>query len=396
LVFLVARELFDERVALGAALVSALAPFHINYSQEARMYSLLAAFTLLMVWFFVRAWRGAGWAYWAGFTAMGALSLYTQNLAFLNILAIDLWVLLARRWRLIKPLAVCHLGMAVLFSPWLSLVPSQFGKVRQAYWVPVPGAAELVRTVASFTFNLPVPSWLLPVVIILSISLLVLTLYGVFRFGPPSDELLLVLMLSLGPVVTMFTISQIKSIYIDRGVLPAALAYYILWVAVWSRVELPRWAGAVAVLPFVAVALISLHTHYTYDHFPRSPYPQLVTFLRESYRDGDAIVHDNKLSFFPSYYYDRSLAQSFVPDPPGSGSDTLAPPTQEALGLYATPLETAVQNHPRVWFVIFQRAIEEYLKASKPGHPDKIWMDAHYRQVDRRSFNDLDVYLYER
>jgi hypothetical protein len=68
----------------------------------------------------------------------------------------------------------------------------------------------------------------------------------------------------------------------------------------------------------------------------------------------DVIVHSNKLTFFPTHYYDRTLPQSFIADEPGSRSDTLAYPTQQALGLFATPdVETAVQGHERVWFVIF-------------------------------------------
>ena len=396
LVYLVARELFGERVALVAALLTAVAPFDVNYSQETRMYSLLAALTLGMVWFFVRAWRGGGWALWAGFTLMGALSLYTQNLAFLNILAIDLWVIVTRRWRLIKPLVLCQLVMVILFLPWLSIVPSQLGKIGQAYWVPRPGLGELVRTVVDFTFNLPLPPAVLPGAVALSIGLLVLTLYRLFRCSLLSPEMALVLILSLGPLLMMFVLSQWRSVYIDRGILPAALSYYILLAAVWSGVRVPKWGAGLILLPFAAVVLVSLYTYYTYDLFPRSPYPQLVAFLRQQYRSGDVIVHDNKLSFFPSYYYDRELPQQFAPDPPGSGSDTLALPTQESLGLYATPLEEAVQGQSRVWFVIFQRAIDEYVKTGKSGHPDKLWLDEHYREKERRSFNDLDVYLYER
>jgi uncharacterized membrane protein len=52
--YALARRLFDEtRVAIFAAGVIALAPFHIYYSQEARMYGLVTLLGLASVYFFV-------------------------------------------------------------------------------------------------------------------------------------------------------------------------------------------------------------------------------------------------------------------------------------------------------------------------------------------------------
>ena len=64
------------------------------------------------------------------------------------------------------------------------------------------------------------------------------------------------------------------------------------------------------------------------------------------HQPGDVIVHSNKLTFLPTHYYDRSLPQDFVADEPGSPSDTLAYPTQQALGLFATSdIATATLGH---------------------------------------------------
>jgi hypothetical protein len=95
------------------------------------------------------------------------------------------------------------------------------------------------------------------------------------------------------------------------------------------------------------------------------------------------------------HYYDRTFAQAFVADPPGAGSDTLAYPTQQALQLYATDLKAATLNKSRVWFLIFQRALDE---AAEQGHAHSnlVWMEQHFHPVSRERFNDLNVYLFER
>ncbi|HUV90461.1 MAG TPA: hypothetical protein VMY80_12470, partial [Anaerolineae bacterium] len=113
------------------------------------------------------------------------------------------------------------------------------------------------------------------------------------------------------------------------------------------------------------------------------------------YVAGDVIVHDSKLSFFPSHYYDRGLAQEYVGDVPGSPIDTLALPTQEVLGLLGKPdMSTAVGDAERVWFVVFQRALDE---AEELGEPNRnmAWLEDHYRLTDAIGYGDLKILVYE-
>jgi hypothetical protein len=351
------------------------------------------------------------------------LSLYTHNLAFLVILALDLFVLAmilswikgkkwgtpphphpngaVRRWRLLKPLIVSHLAFGLLFSPWLTVVFTQFGKIRQAYWVPRPGLKELVQTFIFFHFDLlpTMPLGLVSILLFLSFLILVLTLYRIGRVRGRDQRsregIYLLSLLAFAPVVVAFLISQFKSIYIIRGLLPAAIAYYILVAKILAEAQLPKRVAWLLLSPVVVLLAISLAYHYTYARFPRPPFDKAVTYLRENHQSGDAIVHDNKLTFFPCHYYDRELPQAFVADPPGLGSDTLALPTQEALGLLATSLEKAVRGQQRIWFVIFQKAVDEFTAQGYADHPDKAWLEERYHLVETVTFNDLNIYLYE-
>lgn len=363
------------------------------------MYSLLCFLSLLSAFFFIRCWRQGRWSNWVSFIVATTLSLYTHNLAFLNLLALDFFVLTARQWRLLKPLILAHMAVALLFAPWLSVIFSQFGKVQQSYWVPRPGLAELVNTVVAFTFNLPTWPPLLPGVLFLSLAILALALYRAFRTRPRQEAhreaVCLLLLMAFVPIVVAFLLSQFRSVYIIRGLLPAALAYYLLLAWVVSSLKLPRWGWAVIASIVAVPVAISLGYHYQYAQFPRPPFNQAVAYLRDNYRPGDAIVHDNKLTFFPCHYYDRALSQTFIADPPGSGSDTLALPTQEALGLFAQELEAATAGHERVWLVIFDRAVMEYQAAGYPDHPHLSWLKARYRLSEVIHFNDLALYLFQ-
>jgi len=54
-VYLFAKELYDKRAGLFAAFVVAISPFAIQYSQEARMYSMLSFFLIMAAYFFLKA-----------------------------------------------------------------------------------------------------------------------------------------------------------------------------------------------------------------------------------------------------------------------------------------------------------------------------------------------------
>ena len=64
--------------------------------------------------------------------------------------------------------------------------------------------------------------------------------------------------------------------------------------------------------------------------------------------------------------------------------------------MFATPdLGTAVANHPRIYFIIFDAAIAEYAEVGR-SHPQLDWLNARYRQTNLVQFNDLRVYLFEK
>jgi uncharacterized membrane protein len=412
LAYLLGRRLFDRRVGLAAALIVAIVPFHVYYSQEARMYALLGFAAMATTYFFVRAWNDGGWGNWIAFAAFGVLTLYAHNLGVMFLAALDLWVLWAwfrpggARWHNFRPLLVSHLLILVLFAPWLIVVPSQLDKIQQAYWVEQPGLAKLIQTILIFNFaydNQSLPGWLLPLVLFFSLLIPVIIAFELIRQRKTRDQqsgqsalYSLLLFLTIIPVLLTFVASQIQPVYIARALLPSALMYYGLVAAVLIAGSAPKPVRWGLLLPSAAIVAASLINHYTYAGFPRPPFDEAAAFLRAHYQPADVIVHSNKLTFFPTHYYDRSLPQEFIADEPGSPSDTLAYPTQQALGLFATPdIETATLGRERVWFVVFRQEIDEYRVAGYLDHPQRAWLEQHYTLVSVTSFNDLEIYEYQ-
>jgi hypothetical protein len=103
------------------------------------------------------------------------------------------------------------------------------------------------------------------------------------------------------------------------------------------------------------------------------------------------------LTLFPAHYYDRTLPQEYIQDLPGSGSDTLALPTQKALGLLArTGPEEGVSDARRVWFVIFKKEIDEYRAMGSPTHPHLEWLEKNFHLDRSEDWGEMTIYVFSR
>ncbi|MCL5959109.1 MAG: hypothetical protein M1358_07270, partial [Chloroflexi bacterium] len=339
--------------------------------------------------------------HWLGFTVCFALAQYTHNVAVFWLMTLDACALLLylRRPNVLRNTVAASFGVFVLYSPWLLFVlPGQLSKMEQAYWIPVPGLAQLIRLLLTLTLNLPAPASLLALWTFFAFLLLALVIqfavHQLRREQAARANLLFLAIIALLPVVAIFLVSQVRPIYWERVFISSAIVYYLLVGWAVSKVKLSP-ASLLLVVPVLAVVGLALFYQYTFDQFPRSPYRSAVQYLRANYDPNSVIVHSSKLSFFPSYLWDRQLPQHFLPDPPGAPQDTLARPTMEALGLFPDDLEQLSRGRKRLYFVVFQKALEEARDLGQPL-PDLAWLESRFDTREVVSFGDLEVYIFQR
>ena len=399
-VFDLGRRLAGAAAGLWAALIVAVAPFQIYHAQELRMYTLLGLAQISYVWFFVRLReQGSGRqpvGLWAGLVLTGTVAMYSHNLAIFGLVLPDFYLLLKRDWRMLLKLVIAQLAIALLAAPWLVMIPGQIDKIQTAFWTPRPGLLEVLQGVLQFHIFLPLEGAVMLIATLLSLQAMVLIGFEVFkaRKHPGVGFLSLVW---LGLPLILFAVSYVmRPIFVPRGFILSMLAYAVLGGWMISR----RWHKSIG--PYLAAAcilasVISLPAFYAFSSFPRSEFRAATAYLRQSAQAGDAILHDNKLSYFPSHFYDQTLEQSFLPDEPASHNDTYALQSQQAMGIFPTPtVGQAVAGHDRVWFVVFTRAIQEYAADQGMEHPVITQLEASYDLVDHKAFGDLEIYLYQK
>ena len=162
LAYLIARRLFSKRTGLFAALLMALSYFHIYYSQEARLFSLVTTLFLAQVYVLLRILHQRGkahWAWWSAYGLLALLSLYTYALCVVTIAALAV-VYLLHIWkrpqqRQLKQWIAVHIVVALLFLPWVPVLEATTAKVRAAAKAfgeerGRPGPAELATGFASW------------------------------------------------------------------------------------------------------------------------------------------------------------------------------------------------------------------------------------------------------
>ncbi len=397
------RRIFGPQGGMLAGLALALSPFQVHYAQEARMYSLLAFLLLAATWALWEALHEGGWRFWVGFALLGAAAQYTHNLAALFLLPLGLTPLLMGRWRDFGRVSLAGGAALLLYAPWLAHVGAQWAMIRRSYWIGRPGLVELVRTFLVFVSGLPVPAWALPIVLFTALLAAVIALLAIWqglRMGREGARRAgWLLYLAASPVVLMFLVSQLQPVYLDRAMLPAGAVFLMAMAWVYSDRLAPisrlmLWTGRLALgLAF----LLGLIGFYSYRGFPYAPYQGLNSFLRAQVKPGEVILHSNKLSALPATYYGPDLTHRYLADPAGSGSDTLAPVTQEVLGFLADEsVGEAVGGASAVWFIQFPREVEEYRRLGLGEHPAKAWLEANFTPVGSWVFDELRLTKYVR
>jgi hypothetical protein len=200
----------------------------------------------------------------------------------------------------------------------------------------------------------------------------------------------------------MWVISRLfQPVYLSRALLPSAIMFYCALGWLFTRGAMPRAIVGVLVTAWGIIIVFSLVTHYTWDTFPNGPFDDAGRYLARERGPADMIVHGNKITALPMIYYQRHLPQRYVRDIPGSGSDTLAVPTQKTLRRLADEcVGVAAGGASQVWYVAFDKLEEEMaqLVSDDPANAqyDSLgWLQAHYSEAGVKHFNDLGVYRFE-
>lgn len=393
-VYLIASHLFDQQTALTAAFLSTILPFQIHYGQEIRMYGLLTLWLCIATYALLKR-------QWILFSIAAALAQYTHNLAAFYLIPLAITPIFQKDWKTLRSLTLAGFAAIIIYSPWLTQLPAQLSKVTSSFWVEKPGFEKLFTLLLIYLPNLPLPDNLLLPALLLATLTTALAAFQTYRSHNEDRQYsksgLWLAHLAFTPPLLLWLASQISPMYIERALLPSHTIFCIWLAWAFRQTKLPRPVQLVAFALIIASAGMGFYQHLSYKGFPYGPFAALNQKIQHRFEQGDVVIHSNKLTYLPSFYFSPKLPQSYIIDIMGSSTDTLSPATRNILHLtHQENIETASANTTRIWFIIYQQSIDEFISQGFETHPDIEYLNSNFVLISTESLDDVRLYLYTR
>ncbi len=307
------RRLWTESAARLAALFVAAGPFMIRYSQEARMYAMVAFLLLLATYLLLVALERNRWFLWALYGLVMAAAFYTHYYAIFMVVVHWMYVATqtSRRHRrgLWDPWWYLANGiMLAAFLPWLPTAYAQYTRVQGSFWIPRSTAATLPETLLEFmVFYI---SYGVTAVgeIIFGLGF-VAAIVRVYRRQPRRRTALLLLSsyALLGPVVVWLISFGSRPIFVDRYFTFAAIGFYCVLAVIIAELkpktrDIATWVCLVLFLGGI------VDIHIAVNHKMRN----IGAYVNTHYQPGDELISGEIYTFFDFSYYNHTGVQDHL------------------------------------------------------------------------------------
>lgn len=435
LVYRVARECTRVRlVALLAALLLALSPYNIWYSQEVRMYTVGAALGLLSVYFLRRMLArekifSRDFFAYVIFTVLGFYTLYY----FIFLVVFQwLWFVgrvfqIENRKPKIASFLVSQLALVLFFLPWLPIA------FRQATDPPVPPWREfiplprvLLETWSALVLGQSVDPFVfapLTLLLLIPIGILLWRTWKSAIYNPQSAirnpvSPWFLFGYTFVPLAAIYLFSLWKPLYHVRYMFTYSPAFYIL--GAWALVDLTRrvtnrarvrggaspkilaGVGALLALVWLALTIFSLNNFWHNPQYAKDDLRGAVNYIAEHWRPGDIIIVNAGYAYPAlAYYFPEPLERVRLTDYPttrpsdhpivlmtGSigGSENLGWRDPQS-DFYATTaeetraaLDRVLENSARVWMLrIYDTVVD-------PNGVIRDYFNTHTTMFDDQAF----------
>jgi uncharacterized membrane protein len=397
-IYPIAALLFDRATGLLSALLLALSLFHIEFAQEARMYTLLAFLALCSLYFFLKLFAEVRALTLVGYLICTSLLMHTHVYGFFIIIAEnlfffslyfssrDLFKRLLARW------LVLQAALVVLFLPWLSVMVRQFERVQDNFWIPQPTLNFLRLTWMIYAGSTLLSFLFIPLVALGLLPrrrerehhsteerLSLLPSAGRKLRLTERERILFLLLWFLSPILIPFALSRVlTSIYLPKYTIAASAAFLILAARGVMSIRLDQ-ARILIVAVLLGLSFVNMRIYWGGPH--KDFWRESASYFDRTARAGDIVLFHQDSGQVPFQYYSKREDVQGYRFP----GDKIRQVTKENV---AAALREFIGGHNRVWLVV-SHPIDETSLITKQ-------LSEWYKITEHRIDPGVELYLFER
>ncbi|MGD9015402.1 MAG: glycosyltransferase family 39 protein [Candidatus Omnitrophota bacterium] len=421
-IYKLGKILFSKEVGLISAFILSISPFHIYYSQEFRMYTLITLLTIATAYCLKKFLESGKKEFLFGYVITHAFNIWLHMITVLVLIAENIFFVcyynryrnLLRKWLKAHLIILLFVMPEIIFlvlhlknNPIRGVLSSTISTVSVLGHIsPIIPLYSLKNFSAGYNVGLTI--WL-PIFILF----VVLFIFGIIK-TKTRQELNLCLFGLFIPIIILYLFQ--KYLYADRFLIPSSIFFYLIVANGLYYLKKPLFIFTLIVISCLYLPPLS---NYYKGYLPcpleqriavhyKRPHREAASFVLKNYQKGDIIFHTDPNTALPFEYYFNLYFQE------NKNKKTKFARNQIRLILRFSKNNTeplpydfwtrgrfrdlsdivSVKNHKRVWLVFSAR---EFTEANQPGSPERrivAWMDKHYIKKDVKEFKRIIVLLY--
>lgn len=309
LVYLLGRAVLSVPWSLLVTTLFALSPFMNWYGNEARMYTLLAFFSLLNQFFFVRILqRKSGWL---GYGLTAVIGVYSHYFFLFNLFTQALFYFLNRKKFApgsFKNFIIVAIAAGLALAPWIFYVKTMGMAANTRPLLKMPGTIDFFNVFSQFFFGFQTDT--VNTVILSSWPLLVIVAFFSvkqhLKVNLPSAYLLFT---AFVPVLLAYGLSFVTTpFFLSRYLVPALAPLYIF--VAWLLSHYSRRTGMIGAGIWLIVICIGFYIQTNSQLNPvRENYKDAVTYINGHASVNDVTVVTAPFTVYPVEYYYQAPSQ---------------------------------------------------------------------------------------
>lgn len=389
-IYLLGRRLFDARVGLIAAALLAVNAYHVQYSQDARSYSLMVFFCLLSSLHFLKSLSDPSRRNRIAYVVSSALVVYAQFFSLLLVIAQWLSLKMLDREQVPRQIKNDCRWIGLLVSPVLAFVATTgTGPLR---WVQRPSLRDVWVFALHLTGN--GGPWLLIACMAACLAAL-LPVWRTHSLRVPWDpwRYRFLLCWLVFPLALTLALSLVKPLFVARYFIFCLPALLLLVACGIARLRPVLMAPALVLV--LVLSFSGTNGYYKKDvDIQRDDWRAATRYLLDHAQSGDALLFHVPMGRMPYEFYHSVLgAASTAPIVlyPRHGDrvtflDFVEKPDD-------AQLERSVPEHPRAWLVLTYAETQSGLADARSIELTNL-LGKFYPVVVQRDFPGIEILLY--